>query len=187
MDVYINQDQKQVLCILPRCGTNRVRDILANHPVWKDYYEKPSFGDLSDKFKDYTTIKIVRDPYKRFLSWFCAFAWDDNLHPFWTVKDAKVWLEDFDVQRHYDPHTGLQSVLYNVDPKFSHNNMFIRMEDIDLFFNQSNVPHVANMEHRVRINELHISVRKYFKHSIDIMYARDFEWLKKIEIWKKSS
>jgi len=86
MDVLVNNEKKMVCCVLPRCGSNHVRSVLKT----VGWVERRRV--TKESFEDYTIIKIVRDPYERWVSWFYSFEWDD-IPPIknWTVADAKQW------------------------------------------------------------------------------------------------
>lgn len=138
-------------------------------------------------FDDFTVIKIIRDPYPRCMSWFYSFEWIDNVHDRWTVDDAEKWLKDFRVQHHYDEHTGLQSVLYNLNYEYRNNNVYVRMEDIDAYFGNSDVPYPSGVQHNIRANMLPNDVRVFLKKHICKIYRLDYQWIEKLDLWKKSS
>lgn len=183
MDVLVNNEKKMVCCILPRCGSNHVRSVLKT----VNWVENRRV--LIKSFEDYKIIKIVRDPYERWVSWFYAFVWDENSTiKNWTVAEAEQWLEDFRVRHHYDEHTGLQSMLYNFNnPYINDNTHYVRMEYVDMYFGLSEQRHPSVVQHFPRIDETHPDVVEYFKHAIPELYKPDYNWMKNLDIWEKSS
>lgn len=181
MDVLINYEKKMICCALPRCGSNHVRIMLKN----RGWVERRRSTLRS--FDDYTVIKVIRDPYTRCMSWFYSFEWIDGIHNHWTVADAEKWLRDFRIQHHYDEHTGLQSVLYNLNQEYRNNNIYIKMEDIDLYFGNSDVPHLSGVQHDIRSSQLSSDVPVFLKKHICEIYHLDYHWIKNLDIWEKSS
>lgn len=181
MDVLINYEEKKICCALPRCGSNYARIMLKS----RGWVERRRSTLRS--FDDFTVIKIVRDPYARCMSWFYSFEWLDRVHARWTVDDAEKWLKNFRVQHHYDEHTGLQSVLYNLNHEYRNNNVYIKMEDIDSYFGNSDIPFPSGVQHSVRANMLSPDVLVFLKKHIYEIYHLDYEWIENLDIWKKSS
>ncbi len=183
MDVLVNNEKKMVCCVLPRCGSNHVRSVLKT----VGWVERRRV--TKESFEDYTIIKIVRDPYERWVSWFYSFEWDD-VPPIknWTVADAKQWLENFRVRHHYDEHTALQSMLYNFNNEYICNNTcYVRMEYVDMYFGFTNQRHPSFVQHFARMDETPLDVLEYFKHAIPKLYKPDYIWMKNLNIWEKSS
>lgn len=180
MDILVNNQKKMVCCILPRCGSNHIRSVLKTDR-WVERRRS-----TARSFEDHTIIKIVRDPYERWVSWFYSFEWEELPHlKSWTVADAEQWLEKFRIRQHYDEHTGLQSMLYNVNREYLYNNCYVRMEYADMYFGFAEQPHQSYIQHFPRMEETPPEVTEYFKHTIPELYKLDYEWMKNLDIWEK--
>lgn len=176
MQIIYNEDEKIIICAVARCGTNYLRDIA---PYIN--YKELSHNSITD-YSDYTVIKIVRDPYNRFVSWWYSFA--GNLsktedHPRgWSKEQVDRWIEDFKIDMHYDEHTGLQSILYYQQKEMNQNNLFVKIEELDIvlgFSLERRQPDLYNEQsigNTMFINEIFKLAR--------IFYKRDIEWYNRL-------
>lgn len=177
MQIIYNEQKKVIVCAVARCGTNYLSQIA---PLIN--YKELSNNDITD-YSKYTVIKIVRNPFNRFISWWYSFPGNLNKtedHPkHWTEKQVDQWIENFKINMHYDEHTGFQSMLYYQYNEFSNNNIFVKIEDLDIVLGLSSKQRYPDsysehiLENTVFINNLFKSVRK--------LYKRDINWYNQLD------
>jgi hypothetical protein len=178
MNIIYNEEEKILICALARCGTNFLADIAPhiNYKVLDDYHQIKNFSE-------YTIVKIVREPMNRFVSWWYSFK--ANLsktedHPRdWTEEETNNWIEKFKDEMHYDEHTGLQSILYFQNPDLNHNNLFIKLEDIDIFLGFSVEKYRLNRYVEDMYNNIPI-MNRLIK-TVKRFYKRDLEWYNNLD------
>lgn len=179
VDIICNPVNKTIVCALPRCGTNYLNSFARKNQDWR---ANARFG-LAFRFEEQTVVKVIRDPFERWRSWFYSFAFDPNVHPFWTVDDSDKFIKNFDIMRHYDQHTGYQSILYNMDTRFNHNNIYVRMENIGVYLGDAGQPHSAGTMHAERERVMNDAVKDYMYSSIRQLYQNDHDWIKSLDLW----
>jgi hypothetical protein len=178
MQIIYNEEEKIIICAVARCGTNYLNQI-ALHVNYKELDNNYN----ADYYSDYTVIKIVRDPFNRFVSWWYSFL--GNLsntedHPnCWSKKQVDQWIENFKIDMHYDEHTGFQSILYYQNNNLNKNTIFVKIEDLDIVLGLSSKQRYTDsyskniLENTVFINKLFKSVKK--------LYDRDINWYNQLD------
>ena len=172
MNIIYNEEQKIIICAVARCGTNYLDDIapFINYKVLQH-------NSITD-YSEYTIVKVVRDPYNRFVSWWYSF--EGNLsktedHPrLWSREQAGRWIRTFKTAMHYDEHTGLQSILYYQNQDMNHKTMFVKMEELDVFLGFSLERYQPNT-YIENVIDNNMIVNKIFKFA-RIFYERDIRW-----------
>lgn len=177
MQIIYNEEQKIIICAVARCGTNFLIDIA---PYIN--YKELNHNSITD-YSEYTIVKVVRDPYNRFVSWWYSF--EGNLsktddHPrLWSSEQAHKWIKRFKTAMHYDEHTGLQSILYYQHQDMNHKNMFVKMEELDIFLGYSLERYEPN-NYIDNVIENNMIINKIFKFA-RIFYKRDLDWYNRID------
>ena len=172
MQIIYNEEEKIIICAVARCGTNFLIDIA---PFIN--YKELAHNSITD-YSEYTIIKVVRDPYNRFVSWWYSF--EGNLskiedHPrTWSKEKVDQWIKKFKIDMHYDEHTGLQSILYYQYQDMNQNTMFVKLEDLNIFLGLSLERHQPDLYNEHVINNT-MFINKIFNHA-RIFYKRDIEW-----------
>ena len=177
MQIIYNEEQKVIICAVARCGTNYLRDIA---PYIN--YKELNHSSITD-YSDYTIIKIVREPYNRFVSWWYSFTGNlsktEDCPRLWSKEKANDWIEKFKIDMHYDEHTGLQSILYYQNKELNQNNIFVKIEDLDIVLGFSLGRYCPNL-YSENIPGNTIFINKIFK-SAKIFYKRDLEWYSQLD------
>ena len=168
---------------LPRCGSNYIVNFARSRKDWRSGLK---FSPLF-KYQEHTIVKIVRDPFERWRSWFYTFGFDQCDPTLWGLSDAENFIKDFSIRMHYDIHTGLQNILYNINPNLNYNNVYVTMESVGIFLGDSGIPHVPGEQHNVREEAMNSDVKDYLYSSIRELYKSDTEWIKTLDLWGKSS
>lgn len=188
MEAIYNSETKLIIAALPRSGSQHLRRIARQLKFKEYYYFNPTFIDRFD-CTGYKLVQVVRDPYYRWRSWFYDFVWDQptlNLKiDKWTVDDARNWMKKFEIVRHYNPHTGLQQVLYDVNfegKKFDHTE-YIMMNDIDYYLNLAPGTRINYDQHIEKESTVDLEVVTYMRYKIIELYQEDYDWLKTLKIW----
>ena len=172
MQIIYNEEEKIIICAVARCGTNFLYDIAPyiNYKI----LENNSITDYSE----YTIVKVVRDPYNRFVSWWYSF--EGNLskaedHPrLWSKEKVDEWIERFKIDMHYDEHTGFQSILYYQHKELNQNNIFVKMEDLNIILGLSPESRPPDLYKEQVINNT-MFINKIFQLA-KMFYKRDIEW-----------
>lgn len=177
MNIIYNKEKKIIICAMPRCGSNYIAHIGPHfgYKFLEQYTE--------DEIKDYTVVKLVRDPVNRFVSWWYSFkgnlsAVDDDPRS-WSQEDADAWIEMFKTYMHYDEHTCLQSIMYSKDKSLNHNNVFVKMEDVNILLGLSSEPHTVNTYSELIVNNTPI-INRVLEYA-NIFYKQDIEWYNKLD------
>jgi hypothetical protein len=182
----VNDDKKIMIHAVCRNGTNRLDNVACNIPEWNGI----SLCDIQQQqYNEFTHVKIIRDPYQRWRSWFYDFEAHDDIAPDWTNKwnlaYARSWVEHFQYRMHYDTHTGLQKMLYE-DPYCNNNVMYLQMEDIDQFLGISNSRYNSSTR-KIHESRLAANVVSYLQHKIPYLYTADYAWIKTLDFWQNNS
>lgn len=183
MDVIYNSTNRIILCALPRCGTNYIRRFASKSKDWRNGARfAPSF-----RYHEHTIVKVVRDPFERWRSWFYTFGFDYCNPIHWTIDDAKKFIDDFSIKMHYDQHTGYQHILYTIDQNLNYNNKFVTMEKVGIFLGDSGAPHNPGKQHDFREVDMNPSVIEYLYPRIHELYRLDSNWIKSLDLWEENS
>ena len=176
METFYNKEKNQYIFAAYRCGTN----FLNSKPVRNQGWFKVKIPVSGIIIKPETTVvKVIRDPFERWSSWFDNFViCNDYTH--WTTQKAHSWLRNFEENLTYDSHTEKQSVMYNFENILSPNSIYVNMEDLNLFLG------VSDKKHRVNSHEnfykLSNRVFSIFNIKIKTIYRDDYEWMKTLPI-----
>lgn len=175
MEAFYNKTKNQYILAAYRCGTN----FLASKPVRKLGWKKIKIPVTDIQLNSETTVvKVIRDPFERWSSWFDNFVICDDHSP-WTTKRAHEWLKNFETNLAYDSHTEKQSVMYNFENIQSPNSIYVNMEDLNLFLG------LSDQKHRVSSHEnfhkLPNKVFSIFNIKIKTIYKDDYEWIKNLQ------
>jgi hypothetical protein len=176
MEAFYNKEKNQYIFAAYRCGTNFLNSKPVRNQGWVkiDYYNDKLNIDNNTQI-----IKIIRDPYQRWVSWFDHFVLA-NSKSNWNILYAREWLKEFEATLHLDFHTEKQSVLYNRETINVSQSIYVNMEDLNIFLKVSNQRHVIN--YRDRFENLPKNSRKLFLFKIKKIYQDDYKWIKSLPI-----
>lgn len=185
METIVNHDKKIIISALPRCGTQYLAKQAVNKPEWHALNIRQY--KLLKNYNEYTVYLPVRDPYKRWRSWFYSFVNDTATDPEWpkqwSVLVAHDWLQTFSLRMHYDTHTGLQSILYNVElPSSVKNIRYVHMEDIGtLMYGKPRYTPANGLGHLEDM--LPADTSAYFDRTVPLLYQHDYKWIESLTFW----
>jgi hypothetical protein len=188
MEAIYNSETKTVIAANARCGSQHLRRI-SRQLLYKQYHYFDYRFVKSLKTQDYKLIHVVRDPYYRWRSWFYSFVWDlpydDVKLSTWNLDDARAWIKKFEIARHYNTHTGLQQVLFDLHFKERDfkSHEYIMMNDIDYYLGLSDQTRINYDGHYFKEDQMNPDVVAYLKNEIIRMYQDDYVWLKSLPIW----
>jgi hypothetical protein len=188
MEAIYNSDKQTIIAACARCGSQHLRRISMNI-LYKQYHYFDYRFTKSVQPQNYKLVHVVRDPYFRWRSWFYSFVWDlprEDLNiPMWTVDDANEWLKKFEIERHYNTHTGLQKVLFDINFKEKNfkSHEYVMMNDIDYYLGLSDQTRINYDGHYMREDIMDPEVVSLLKYKIVEMYQPDYNWIKSLQIW----
>jgi hypothetical protein len=188
LEAIYNVDNKTIIAANARAGSQHLR-LISRQLLYKQYFYFDHRFVQRLHTEEYKLVHVVRDPYYRWRSWFYSFTWKNpslNLNiESWTVDDARNWMKDFDIARHYNTHTGLQQVMFNI--YFAEKNFgsheYIMMNDIDYYCGLTNSTRINYDTHHEKENLIDPEVVNYMKYKIMDLYQSDYNWLKSLQIW----
>jgi len=177
MEIFHNKVKNQYIFATNRSGTSFLNSDIVKKLGWKKKYP------ISNKLKiDNTTtvVKVVRDPYDRWKSWFDMFVLDITDIDYWTLSQSHQWLDEFKKTFFLDVHTEKQSILLNSIKTNSNEIIYVRMEDLNIFLKISNQRHTTSYYNR--FESLPANVRHFFYYQIKKIYRDDHRWIKSLPI-----
>lgn len=188
--LFINELEKTIVVLSYAGGTKYFRHL--TETVLKKY-KQFNATSLTDYYKDFRYIQIVRYPVERYMSWFdkqyikplfkeskteLTFAvWINQLI-------TKEWIDQFIIEQqhfiHYDGHINFQSLWPKQSLKSVYNDSweFLRMEDIDAHFLKG-TPYIStrNSKEYAGVWELlDQTTKEYFLKNITEIYNYDIKW-----------
>ena len=184
MEAFYNNKQNQYIFTTNRSGSRYLNSITVKNLGWEkvDLAEPELDKLITIPLQDTTKIiKVVRDPYERWRSWFNTFVLQ-NSNINWDIDQSNQWLTEFKKTFSKDFHTEKQSILLNSIGTGSSQIIYIRMEDLNIFLKISNQPHVIN--YCDSFETLPESIRKLFLFEIKRIYQDDYQWIKSLPIRK---
>ena len=183
MEVFYNNKQNQYIFTTNRSGTN----FLNSEPVRKLGWEKvndiihelDSDPEIPERDNTTTVVKVIRDPYERWQSWFDTFVLR-NSNIDWNISQSNQWLMEFKKTLSKDIHTEKQSILLKSINTGNSQIIYIHMEDLNIFLKISDQRHViSNCD---RFEALPKSSCKLFLFKIKKIYQDDYKWIKSLPI-----
>jgi hypothetical protein len=183
MEAFYNKKQDQYIFAAPRCGTSFLNSKVVKKLGWnKVNLVEPKLDHFPTIPVQGTTmvVKVIRDPYERWRSWFDTFVLAYTNINYWTLEQSSKWLDEFEKTIFLDTHIEKQSILLNSIKTNSSEIIYIRMEDLNIFLKISDQCHVIN--YRDRFESLPANTRHFFYYQIKKIYRDDYRWIKSLPI-----
>jgi len=182
-NTIVNTKEQIMLHAAHRNGSSRILRIPNVNKDWKLIH--PAFMHRSNCEK-FTHVKVIRDPYLRWRSWFYDFKagpTNPNWTNKWSLDYAKLWVDEFKDTMHQDIHTNFQKVEYD-DARILQNEIFLQMEDLDIFLGISQKPHVIDARTTYE-QQMDADVTSYLQIKIPFLYNIDYTWMQNLPLWSK--
>jgi hypothetical protein len=184
LEAFYNKQQNQYIFTTNRTGSRYLNSITVKNLGWEkvDLVEPELDKLVTISLQDTTKIiKVVRDPYERWQSWFNTFVLTkSNID--WNIDQSNQWLADFKKTLSKDFHTEKQSILLNSINTGSSQIIYIHMEDLNIFLKISDQRHVIN--YCDKFETLPEGSRKLFFFKIKKIYNEDYKWIKTLSFLK---
>jgi hypothetical protein len=174
MEAFYNQEKNQYILAANRCGTVFLTSNVVKNLGWIKI--NITANDLS-LIETASVVKIIRDPYQRWRSWFNSFVL--TKYKFWNAIESKKWINNFKINYKDDYHTEKLSVIYNQPNLIKNNTLYLAMKDLNLFLKISNQPHQHNFcDYYSCLSQ---QVQFIFEREIKKLYYSDYDWIKKLQ------
>ena len=176
MEAFYNQEKNQYIFAANRCGTNFLNSKEVRKKGWNKIDEPVE--EIKIKEEAYV-IKVIRDPFERWSSWFDDFILATDHRP-WNTHRANNWLVEFSNTLDDNVHTMKQSKLYNNANIQVDQALFIKMEELNIFLEISNEKHqISSHENFYKLSNKIFSI---FNIKIKSLYQEDYEWMKNLTL-----
>lgn len=172
MEAFFNTPKNQYIFVANRCGSNFMASKQAKNKGWVQVKHSMKFI----KLRHYTTtVKVIRNPFERWCSWFNDFS-ENNYLKLRTIEDANNWIRKFKKRQPKDLHTQKQIILYNqknLIPKTE--EKYIRTENLKKFVSVDDSIHYSSIHPKLLLipNE----VFSYMFIAIKHIYQDDYNWI----------
>lgn len=174
MEAFFNLGKNQYIIAPNRAGTSFLNSSAVRSLGWKKT-KIPTMRLNSEM----TIVKVIRNPYERWNSWFDNFILADDTSS-WPLDRAIAWADEFEKTLGNDPHTQRQSILLNSIKSGPEQTKYLQMEDINLFIGTSSQRH--ELTPRVRYSTLPATTVAFLNYKIKKIYSDDYNWIKNLQV-----